>query len=299
MKKIFLLGLIGILLIAGTANAETPANRILKAFDNFYSAKTYSVVLNNTQKTTMKFYNKKDQAQYDKDEKLKKIYNKISVNDYKVDNTDLNNKKSYATSKAIGGIMDGMELETIKVDGYVYEKGKFGDKEDLNWVRSTSSIGDVFQSLVYKNAGDSEKTNLLRFAVQNYAKKIKVVKASNAVVQGKDSEHYIIDLNTSLAKSVYRSFLKKKNTTKEFNKLIEPVVAQIKNIKFDVWIESGSDKLVQYNILMTTVAKDKKSIANVDVLSEMTYKTINEPVEIFAPKDFVDSSSSTINTNTK
>lgn len=290
MKILYLLSLTVIFLIAGTANAETPANRILKAFDNFYSAKTYNVVLNNTQKTTMKFYNKKDQAKYDKDEKLKKINNSRSFNDTKVDNTDLNNKKSFTTSKAVGSIMDGLEMETIKVGGYVYEKTKFGDKSDLAWSRSTSSIGGVFQSLIYKDTTDTEKTNLIKFTVKNYAKSLKIKKAVDSVVQRKKSEHYIIDLNTSLSRSVYRSFLKKKNTTKEFNKMIEPIIAQIKSIKFDIWIESGSRKLVQYNVLISTLIKDKKSVANVSVLSEMTYKSINEPVEIYAPKDFVDSS---------
>lgn len=296
MKKYFLaVGVASVLLLAGTAQAaETPTTRVLKAFENVRQARTYYVVSQSKQDTSIKFANKKEQADFNKT-KLKSLLSSVNQTEAIVDKTDINNIKQSSVSKFTGGVYDSMTIEAVKYDGYEYLRFSTSSQPSGLWSRSTSSI-EIFRGLIYDATSSADNINILEYAIKKQPKIVKFTKAGENIIDEKITEHFSVNLKEAAAKKVWEGFLKNKGLKSEIYKAVKTSVSSVKNMKFDIWLEKGTNNLVQYNFSAQNIVKEKKSTTNINSLTEVTYKSINEPVAIFQPLDYEGAATSTSST---
>lgn len=287
MKKYLVISLAGFLILSGQASAApSGAEKISKAFGELNKASTYHIFINNITSSNVKNIGKKNKNEGVFLNSFGGFISSKNISEIKVDKSDKNNEKIYLSSKIKGGLLSGMQMQGVKYGGYEYSN--FGDSSKNEWTKTTSTFEETSNGLFFSSSSPSLVfTDKL---IQKYKKNLKIVKVKDGVISGKLSDHYHIVVPVAIMKKVINEYANQQGidlTVLNKNKS----KTNFKSMALDVWLDKKTNKLTQNNILFSVYSKSVNNIFTITSLSEITFVSINDPVNIFQP--VISNSSST------
>lgn len=293
MKKFLFLASLSFLFIANIAQAKTPKDEVLTSFNKFLNADRFHVSIHNevVSATTPKS-NKNNQV----------------LKDYQI----FGNKKE--------AIVDNADEKNLKSSVVYEEYVKIGKDGKENYSVSTIASSIFLENFNYNfseiksaNASDSfpgqwhkvsvlpaERTKLkpisafnnndyIAYLIKNGGSNVMVKKLANQKIKGQIAAHYQIIFKKDIFKNKVSSFTTYEDSNVEdFNKFVKYFSVPYNSFTFDIWVKKNSGELIKTELSLKYEVNNKTFKDSYIAKYVVDYLSINQPIEIKLPVDYVD-----------